>query len=361
MPKDFAATDRHAREQDPRAAFRRRYDDSRKNLFEVSLGEVAPNPKNPRYPDDPKVIETAGSLQEVGQLQPIILVTRDAFIEAYPDLDGGPNGVPAKAKYVIAIGNRRYAGARLKKWKTLEAILAPSIATAAEIEDRVLHENIHREPLPPLLEAIALKNKQDREGLSLRELAEKLQKSHTYVDSRLNLLKLIPEFQDLMRREWPLPNTDRTLKLKLAGTIAKLDHAQQQEIWEAGTQRAAAGEDTPFRIKPVIPDYSSPSIPAHEPALEGDPAATAEPVDDSAPPVAVNPDYSDAPDTRPTSTPITPAATPTPELPEATTTPAPVWPLRVEADNLTTLAAALTERLSQDERAELAQLIQPST
>jgi ParB family chromosome partitioning protein len=362
MAKDLASKDVHHGDRDTRAAFRRRYDDSRTSLFDLPLADAFPNPRNPRYPDDPEVIETAGSLLEVGQLQPIVVVTRDSFVEAYPDLNATPEGVPDGVKYVIVIGNRRHAGAARNKWKSLEAILAPSVATAAEIEDRILHENIHRQQLPPLLEADLLKRKMDREGLSLREVAKKISKTHAYVDSRLGLLKLIPEFKGLLQREFPLASSERTLKLKSASTLAKLPRERQKERWHAGP---------PFQEPAVIPDYTPAAAqPTSAPAAESAPA--------------VIPDYSKpAPNTTTTAvtlppTPVdsapAPASTPAPTEPAPTSTSSTVsstsdpgaagssadWPMTVEAADVPGLASILVRRLSPAELSELSGLLQPA-
>ncbi|UKD50826.1 hypothetical protein L3Q65_00590 (plasmid) [Amycolatopsis sp. FU40] len=389
MPKDFAKKDVH-RADDTRAAFRRRYDDSRTNLFDLDLDTAIPNPFNPRYPDDPDVIETAGSLREVGQLQPVVVVTRDAFIEAYPELDGDEERLPAykvnkqgkkvAVTRVIVIGNRRYEGALLNEWTKLDAVLAPSVATAADIEDRILHENIHRQQLPPLLEAQLLQRKMQRENLSLRQVAKKISKTHTYVDSRLDLMKLIPEFQGLMQREFPMASSERTLKLKLARDIAKLPKTRQREIWEQGA---------PFHVA-VIPDYSTaPASATADPAtaaaaVSPAPAAQANnaptggsderaatvppppPSPESAAPAAGS--SAGEPAAARSSDTEAPPSTPAPEAtaePEATlaadsterSAPEQRWPLALEATDLNDLASALGEKLSEDEVAQLVELL----
>lgn len=382
MPKDFAKKDVHSGD-DTVAAFRRRYDDSRTNLFELDLDTAVPNPFNPRYPDDPDVIETAGSLKEVGQLQPVVVVTRDAFIEAYPELEGDEERLPAHkvnkqgkkiaVKNVFVIGNRRYQGALLNEMTTLDAVLAPSVATAADIEDRILHENIHRQQLPPLLEAQMLERKMRRENLSLRQVAKKISKTHTYVDSRLDLLKLLPEFQGLMQREFPMASSERTLKLKLARDIAKLPKARQREIWERGAPFQAA----------VIPDYSKttasttpdpePAVaavsPAASPPTDGAPKGGSQEPPANEPPAASSPALV-PPATAPAHDPAgadnvgaeapqsTPVSNATP-MPDAAEQPAPQqrWPLVLEVTDVDDLASVLVKQLSEEEVAQLVELL----
>lgn len=216
--KNFATMDKH-RTDGAQSALARRFDHSRVVPFQAELSKLAQNPRNPRYADDPEVQELAASLKAVGQLQTAVVLTRDTFLEAYPDDEGK---VPETAEWVTFMGNRRLAGAQLAGWATLEVVLARDVTDAQAIEDRVIHENIHRKDLPPLLEADLYLRKMDREGLSARELADVIGKSHTYVNQRLALRNLIPEFQAKLKAG--------ELGLKDARRIAPLKVSEQQAL-----------------------------------------------------------------------------------------------------------------------------------
>lgn len=159
----------------------------------LRLGELQPNPDNPRYDaDDPETIELAETMRSVGQLQPAIVVPRQDYLACYPRAQLGP------APWVVVIGNRRLAAARIANREALDVRVAVDIQSADDLEDRILIENIQRKDLPPLLEAERLQRRLDQ-GVTFRDLAAKIGKSHTYVKQRVDLLKLIPELQKLFR------------------------------------------------------------------------------------------------------------------------------------------------------------------
>lgn len=161
----------------------------------LRLEELQPNPRNPRYAgDDPEVQEVAATLNRVGQLQPALVITREQYTGAYPDEPGlGPE------PWVVIVGNRRLAASRVAGRDTLDVRVVEELTGADDIEDRVLIENVHRQNLPPLLEAEVLQRRLDRQGESLRSVAAAIGKTHTYVAQRVALLKLVPELQAMLR------------------------------------------------------------------------------------------------------------------------------------------------------------------
>lgn len=229
--KDFAAMDKRGNDGAATNALKRRFDDSRVTSFDADVAELAANPSNPRDSDDPQVQETKGSLQTVGQLQDIRVVTREAYLEAYPDNED----VLEPGKWVVVMGNRRLLAARLADITSLSARLCPDVGTAQDIEDRIIHENVHRLDLGPLYEADLYRRKMESDGISARELAESISKSHAYVNQRLALLRLIPEFQALI--------SDGSLGLKDSRPLSKLPEAQQREVWTAGA---------PYTVQPAL-------------------------------------------------------------------------------------------------------------
>ncbi|MFD9965071.1 ParB/RepB/Spo0J family partition protein, partial [Amycolatopsis sp. NPDC059020] len=164
--------------------------------FDAPLAKLAQNPLNRREQDDPEVQEMAVSLKQ-GQEQIATVVTREAFLEAYPDEE---ENVPVEAEWVMWKGNRRLAGATLAGLDSLEVMLAPDVRTAAAIEDGILHENIHRKDLSPLWEGELFLSKMKRENMSAREVAKWLGKPHGFVVQRVGLVKnLIPELKKHLR------------------------------------------------------------------------------------------------------------------------------------------------------------------
>src|SRR5438876_5871818 len=134
----------------------------------VPLGEVRPNPDQPRhYFDEEKLAELAASIKAHGLLQPIVV--RQA--------QGG---------FELIAGERRFRAAQLAGLDRLPALVR-------EVEDPLetaLIENLQREDLPPLEEAEGLATLIARHGYSHREVAELLGKSRPYVANILSLTRL---------------------------------------------------------------------------------------------------------------------------------------------------------------------------
>ncbi|MGE3795741.1 MAG: ParB/RepB/Spo0J family partition protein [Dehalococcoidia bacterium] len=227
--KDFAAMERNlpSGASAARAAMRSRM----AHPTRLRLEELQPNPLNPRYDaDDPEVEELAATLNRVGQLQPALVITREQYAAAYPDEPLGPE------PWVVIVGNRRLAASRLAGRAMLDVRVVeemPGSDGVDAIEDRVLIENVHRQDLPPLLEAEMLQRRLNRSGESLRTVAAAIGKTHTYVAQRIALLKLVPELQEMLR-------TGR-LGIRQARELGGLQVDEQQSI--AGRLRDMSDEE----------------------------------------------------------------------------------------------------------------------
>lgn len=140
-------------------------------LATVPLDAVVPNPRQPRQVfDEDDLAELAGSLQEVGVLQPIVVRARGA------------------SAYELIMGERRWRAARLAG---LTAI--PAIVRATEDADLLrdaLLENLHRAQLNPLEEAAAYQQLLDDFGCTQEELATRIKRSRPQISNTIRLLKL---------------------------------------------------------------------------------------------------------------------------------------------------------------------------
>lgn len=133
----------------------------------VPLSQIIEPPAPLRGSIDPgKLEELAGSLREVGQLQPIILHTTDAGL-------------------AVVVGHRRLLAAKLLGWESLEAKVFPKALTAWELT--ALAENVHREDLTPVEEARVLYRLIVDEGRDVDAVALQFGKGRTWVDGRLEL------------------------------------------------------------------------------------------------------------------------------------------------------------------------------
>ncbi|WP_409329397.1 ParB/RepB/Spo0J family partition protein [Trujillonella humicola] len=144
-------------------------------LREVAVGDVVPNPKQPRQVfDDEALEELTHSVREFGLLQPIVVRERS--------LEDGRVG------YELIMGERRLRAARAADLETVPAIIRDTEDDAL-LRDALL-ENIHRVQLNPLEEAAAYQQLLEEFGATHEELAQRIGRSRSQVTNTIRLLKL---------------------------------------------------------------------------------------------------------------------------------------------------------------------------
>lgn len=157
----------------------------------VELRHLAHNPFNPRE-ELTDVGETAASLKERGQLQPVAVVRRAAFLAVHPDQEAQIG----LAEYVVVDGNRRLAAANVAGLAELRIDVNDELAaTAADMVESALIANIHRVDVPPLDQARAIQELVGVHG-SQGQVAKRLGKTPAWVSQRLALLELTPALQE---------------------------------------------------------------------------------------------------------------------------------------------------------------------
>ncbi|MFI3210861.1 MAG: ParB/RepB/Spo0J family partition protein [Peptostreptococcaceae bacterium] len=147
-----------------------------KNIY---LDEIYPNKYQPRKVFDSESLNSLrDSISKNGVLQPIIL-KKDA-----------------KEKYMIIAGERRYRASKLLNLETIPAIIKEiSFDKVIEI---ALIENIQREDLSPIEEALAYKKLIAKHDLTQEKIALIINKSRPYVANTMRLLSLPYEIQELI-------------------------------------------------------------------------------------------------------------------------------------------------------------------
>lgn len=261
--KDFAAMEARgpSGESAARAAMRSRIG----HPSSVRLEEVQLNPLNPRYDeDDPAVRELANTLTHVGQLQPALVISREQFLRAYPDQDSVLGSQP----WVVIVGNRRLVASRLAGRTALDVRVDADLESAEELEDRILIENIQRKDLPPLLEAAHLQRRLARPGQTVRSVGEAVGKSHTYVVQRLDLLKMIPEFQELFRAG--------TINIKTGRQLGGLPEGDQRAVLAAGPPYSPSLRQAVTPRSTTANHEASSGPAAHVPAAGGNPVSSSD-------------------------------------------------------------------------------------
>jgi ParB family chromosome partitioning protein len=149
---------------------------------DIPLEKVVPNPSQPRMTwHEETLAELAASIREHGVLQPILVR-------------------PAGEGYEIIAGERRWRASKLAGKESVPAIVERfDDATALEI---ALIENLQREDLSPLDEAVIYKKMTDELGYSIRNLATKLSKDKGYVENRLRLASAPDDVRDMVAQRY---------------------------------------------------------------------------------------------------------------------------------------------------------------
>ncbi|MEU9108880.1 ParB/RepB/Spo0J family partition protein [Streptomyces xanthophaeus] len=157
----------------------------------VALSVLAHNPFNPRE-ELTDIEETAASLRDRGQLQPIAVVRTAAFLAVHAD----QAEVIGEAEYVVIDGNRRLAAAHAAGLTELRIDVNDALAaSAADILEAALIANVHRVDVQPLDQAKAIQELLSVHGTQLA-VAKRLGKTAGWVSQRLALLKLPEELQE---------------------------------------------------------------------------------------------------------------------------------------------------------------------
>ena len=157
----------------------------------VKITKVEPNREQPRKNfDEDALQELADSIKQFGLLQPILVQDRKDY-------------------YEIIAGERRWRAAKLAGLKEVPVIIRNY--TEQEIVEISLIENIQREDLNPVEEAMAYKRLIDEFHLKQDEIAERVSKSRTAVTNAMRLLKLDERVQDMLIQDMISPGHARTL------------------------------------------------------------------------------------------------------------------------------------------------------
>lgn len=136
----------------------------------ISINLIKSNENQPRKAfDDEKIVELAQSIKEHGIIQPIIVNKKDDY-------------------YVIVAGERRWKAAKLIGLKELPAIIME--LTDKEILEISLIENIQRQDLNPIEEAIAYKKLLNDFNLTQEELSRRVGKSRVAISNVIRLTNL---------------------------------------------------------------------------------------------------------------------------------------------------------------------------
>lgn len=152
-------------------------DDNNSNLL-VPLNKIKSNSEQPRKAfDNEKIIELSESIKQHGILQPLI-VKKDG------------------TGYIIVAGERRWRAAKLAGLKEIPVMIMD--LTDKQVLEISLIENIQRQDLNPIEEAVAYKKLITDFDITQEELSKRLGKSRTAITNIMRLLNLDTRVQQYL-------------------------------------------------------------------------------------------------------------------------------------------------------------------
>ena len=161
------------------------------NLLTVDLDKLKAREDQPRKNfDDDSLEELANSIKADGVIQPIV-------VRKVGD------------KYEIIAGERRFRASKLAGLEKVPIVVKN--VSDRKARELALVENIQREDLNPIEEAISLKTLMEEYKLTQQELSDIVGKSRSYIANNLRLLNLSDYIKDYLIRGELSPSQGRTL------------------------------------------------------------------------------------------------------------------------------------------------------
>ena len=148
-------------------------------IEKIHVDKISPNPVQPRkHFDNDSLNELAASIKRYGILQPL-LVTPE------------PNG-----EYFIVAGERRWRAAKLAKLRQVPVV----VRKRKELErlEIALIENVQREDLSPLEQAVSIERLHQQFNFSYNEIARRLGKGDSTVTNIVRLMNLPDEAKEAL-------------------------------------------------------------------------------------------------------------------------------------------------------------------
>jgi len=177
--------------------------DSEDRVLYIDINDIKPNSAQPRKNfDEEKLNELAGSIKTNGVIQPLIV--RES-----------------ETGYELVAGERRWRASRIAGLRTVPCIVR-------DFDDKqnaivAIIENMQREDLDPIEEALGLKSMTEKYGFTQEQVSASLGRSRTYIANSIRLLKLPEEIQQYVSSGQMSAAHGRTI-------INISDKAKQKEI-----------------------------------------------------------------------------------------------------------------------------------
>lgn len=197
-----------------------------KKIIEVSIDSIVPNPYQPRlHFSDSALQELAESIKVHGIIQPITVREKDGH-------------------YEIIAGERRYRASKLAGLERVPVIITDMGDESSAVI--AMLENLQREDLDYLEEAIGYSNLIKEHGFTQQQLAEKLGKSQSTIANKIRLLKL-PEH---IRNE----AMEKGLSERHTRALLKLQKLEDEDIIRKVIEKISKNQLTVKKTEAMIKD-----------------------------------------------------------------------------------------------------------
>ena len=191
--------------------------DHLENVNEVAVADIVPNRFQPRKEFDPdRLAELAESVKLYGVLQPVVVRRRDQG-------------------YELVAGERRWRASQIAGLEVIPALVRDY--TDTEMTAVALVENLQRENLNPMEEAIAYRQLIDEFGFTQEEVSRKIGKSRSFIANSVRLINLPTVVQEYVSRGTMTPGQARPLLV--LPTLELQEEAAAKILTQALTARDA--------------------------------------------------------------------------------------------------------------------------
>jgi ParB family transcriptional regulator, chromosome partitioning protein len=198
---------------------------SKSGVLQIDITKIEPNKSQPRkYFDEDSLTILADSLKEFGLIQPIIVKEEDGY-------------------YSIIAGERRFRAARLAKFDKIPAIIKDY--NQVEILQVALIENIQRQDLNAIEEALCFKRLIDEYFFTQEEVASKIGKSRNSISNSLSLLSLDLSVQNFIIENKLTPAHGRSL-------LQIKDHDKLFDVIDTIIENNLSVKETDRLIKSIV-------------------------------------------------------------------------------------------------------------
>ncbi len=206
-------------------------------FLEVDIDLIEPNPEQPRtHFDDAKLEELAQSIRANGLVQPLLL--RRA-----------PGG-----RYQLVAGERRWRAAQRAGLHKVSSVIRE--IPNEKLLPLALIENIQRQELNPIEEAMAYQKLIQEFGLTQDEVARQVGKDRSSIANYLRLLKLPAEIQKMLEEgQLTMGHARALLALEADAAQLKLAHDILAHQWSVRETEKAVKKAT---ANPSIREHSTP-------------------------------------------------------------------------------------------------------